>query len=177
MTLKQNFELLARYNQWMNAKLYDAASRLDNDALHSDVGAFFGSVMGTLNHLLVGDTIWLKRFTEHPATFRSLDRIRPMPHPYTLTQPLHTQLQELRDARDAMDEVIIDLSLEATDTAYDQPLTYTNMAGQTATKRFGQLMQHVFNHQTHHRGQITTLLSQAGIDVGVTDLSALIPDC
>ncbi|WP_266168916.1 DinB family protein [Dyella subtropica] len=176
MSLKHHFEWMAIYNQWMNAKLYEASSRLDAETLHADKGAFFGSVFGTLHHLLRADTIGLKHFANHPAAFRALEPIRSMPHPYAQAELLHAEFDTLRAARLALDDIIISLSLEATDATYQQPLTYTNRSGRVFTKALGPLMQHFFNHQTHHRGQATTLLSQAGIDVGVTDLLALVPD-
>lgn len=174
MSLKTQFELMARYNQWMNAKIYAASSRLGASELHADRGAFFKSVFGTLNHLLVADTIWLKRFADHPAAFRALEPVRPMPHPYSLAQPLYDQFEPLQAARGATDEVIVALAAEASEADYLQPLTYANSTGQVFVDPFGALMQHLFNHQTHHRGQVSTLLSQAGIDVGVTDLVALV---
>ncbi|MEC8081230.1 MAG: DinB family protein, partial [Pseudomonadota bacterium] len=68
MTVKAHFELLATYNQWMNNKVYEAALRLENTELTKDRGAFFGSILGTLNHIYVGDIIWLKRFSSHPTS-------------------------------------------------------------------------------------------------------------
>ncbi|MEO7323507.1 MAG: DinB family protein [Dokdonella sp.] len=174
MTLKHHFEMMAAYNQWMNTRVYAASARLEEKDLHADKGAFFGSVFGTLDHLLVADTIWLKRFADHPASFRALDAMRPLPHPYSLTVPMHTRFDDLQKARFAMDDIIIALATEATDDAYAQTLTYANRAGEVFTNSYGELMQHVVNHQTHHRGQITTLLSQTGIDVGVTDLVAMV---
>ena len=176
MSLKNHFELMAGYNRWMNDKVYAAASGLDAAALHEDKGAFFGSVFGTLNHLLVADTIWLKRFADHPAAFRSLAPVRGLPHPYTLAEILHPGFDQLREARRDMDETIVGFCAEASDDAYDHALTYRNRSGQVFVRKFGHLAQHFFNHQTHHRGQVTTLLSQAGIDVGVTDLSAMLPE-
>jgi len=174
MSLKNHFELMARYNQWMNTRIYDASSRLAASELHADKGAFFGSVFGTLSHIMVGDMIWLKRFADHPASFRALEPVRPMPHPYSLAQPLYGEFESLRAARGAMDEVIVALAEEAADADYMQQLTYANSKGQVFTDPFGPLVQHFFNHQTHHRGQVSTLLCQARIDVGVTDLVALV---
>ncbi|MEZ5462351.1 DinB family protein [Dokdonella sp.] len=174
MSLKDNFELLARYNRWMNQKVYAAAERLPRADLHADRGAFFGSVFGTLNHILVADTLWLKRFAKHPAGFPSLRYMASLPTPVSLAQQLYSELGELRRARVTMDDVIIDMTGEAHDTDYEVKLTYANTSGQTFTRQLSPLMQHVFNHQTHHRGQITTLLNQAGIDVGVTDLAMMV---
>ena len=174
MSLKNHFELMARYNHWMNTKIYDASSQLGESGLHADKGAFFKSVYGTLNHLMSGDTIWLKRFADHPTVFRALEPVRPLPHPYSLARPLYGDFESLRMARTSMDEVILALSVEATEADYVQHLTYANSTGQIFVDEFGPLMQHFFNHQTHHRGQVTTLLCQAGVDVGVTDLVALV---
>ena len=170
MSLKANFELLARYNRWMNDKVYVATSRLPPAHLHADRGAFFGSVFGTLNYILVADTLWLKRFAKHEAAFPSLRAMSDLPTPSSLSGHLHAGFDELQTARIAMDAVIVSVATEASDIDYDTPLTYMNTSGQTFTRQFAQLVQHFFNHQTHHRGQVTTLLSQAGIDVGVTDL-------
>ncbi|WP_249314086.1 DinB family protein [Pseudoalteromonas sp. S2755] len=63
--MKANFELMADYNRWMNERLYEAVSGLNVTELHQDRGAFFGSIMGSLNHILVADIIWLKRYTKH----------------------------------------------------------------------------------------------------------------
>ena len=176
MSLSQHFVLMADYNRWMNTKVYEATSLLNVAALHAGRGAFFGSVFGTLNHLLVADTIWLQRFSAHPARFAALAPIGALPSPRSLSEPLHADLAALWAARQRMDGVIVALSAGAGESDYAQPLAYTNRAGQTFVRQFGPLMQHFFNHQTHHRGQATTLLSQTGVDVGVTDLLALIPD-
>lgn len=170
MSLKENFELLARYNRWMNNKVYAAAARMPHADLHADRGAFFGSVFGTLNHILVADIIWLKRFALHDAGFQALRGMSTIPAPRSLADHLHPNLEELRAARTSIDNTLIAMTCEARDVDYDTMLTYANTSGQVFTKQLAPLMQHVFNHQTHHRGQITTLLSQAGIDVGVTDL-------
>jgi uncharacterized damage-inducible protein DinB len=176
MSLKRHFELLARYNQWMNTRIYDAALKLDNETLHADKGAFFGSVFGTLNHLMVADTIWLKRFAEHPSHFAALSPAHELPMPRALNQPLHTELPSLRKARDGMDTMIIAFVGETADDDFGRPLAYKNAKGEPYVRQFGPLLQHFFNHQTHHRGQITTLLTQSGVDVGVTDLAVLIPE-
>lgn len=68
MELQPHFALMAFYNQWMNAKVYDAASKLTAAELNEERGAFFGSIFGTLNHIVVADTIWLKRFATHPSS-------------------------------------------------------------------------------------------------------------
>lgn len=174
--LKAHFELLSGYNQSMNEQLYHAARVLDDEQLNKDRGAFFGSISGTLNHILVGDTIWLKRFAQHPAGFSSLESIRALPSPTALSEILYSDFTELHRVRMVVDTIIQSFALEAREEDYAVALAYNNTKGEAFVKSFGFLVQHLFNHQTHHRGQVSTLLSQSGVDVGVTDLLMLIPD-
>lgn len=170
------FPLLASYNQWMNARLYDAAATLPHEALVADRGAFFKSVLGTLNHLVIADTIWLKRFALHPAAPAVLAQLQDTPLPAALDAMPYADLASLRQRRQWLDEIIVAwvAGLHAGDL--DSTLHYRNTRGVAFRRRLGGLAMHFFNHQTHHRGQITTLLSQAGVDVGVTDLVALVPE-
>jgi uncharacterized damage-inducible protein DinB len=168
--------LLAEYNEWMNAKLYEAARGLPDEELSANRRAFFGSILGTLNHLIVGDTIWLGRFSAHPANYSALAVIRKLPVPASLDQTIFADIQSLSGRRALLDQVIRDWARSITEGDLDFALTYSNMRNVTAKRSFYCLVVHFFNHQTHHRGQATTLLSQAGVDVGVTDMLMLIPD-
>jgi len=138
--------------------------------LARDTGAFFKSILGTLNHILVGDTFWLKRFALHPATFSSLKPVLDLDFPESLDVMLYSDLDALSEARDTMDTVIMDFVAEVSEDDLESFLKYKSTSGEPHSKKLGFLVQHFFNHQTHHRGQVTTLLSQAGVDVGVTDL-------
>jgi uncharacterized damage-inducible protein DinB len=170
----EHLRLLSRYNQWMNDKLYNTAAQLPADELSRNRGAFFGSLLGTLNHIMVADIIWMQRFSDHPGRHPALDQIRSMPKPQALAQTLFDDFAELRAERRKLDATIMAWceQLDASDLNYK--LAYHNIKSEAAVKNFGSLMLHYFNHQTHHRGQATTLLSQQGLDVGVTDLLALI---
>ena len=174
MPAPRDIQLLARYNQWMNDKLYAAVADWDEVALHEHRGAFFGSIFGTLDHLLKADTIWLKRFAEHPADFSALAPVHALTHPYLLEGPVYDDFPSLHAARLAMDETILAFADQLTNTLCEQPLVYLNRAGESFERPLGFVLLHFFNHQTHHRGQITTLLSQAGVDVGSTDLLTLV---
>ena len=166
---------MAQYNRWMNERTFDAAARLDDAALAADRGAFFGSILGTLNHLAVGDTIWLRRFAQHPAAASTLAALGGFPAPTSLREPLAPDLAGLRRYRMRLDELIVQWASGLTPEQLSSELRYANTAGVVSTRCVGALVQHFFNHQTHHRGQVSTLLFQAGVDVGVTDLLALIP--
>lgn len=174
--MNEHLVLLARYNAWMNAKLYAAAATLSAADLALNRGAFFGSILGTLNHLVVGDTVWLKRFAQRPTRPITLEVVRLLPTPAALNELLFTDLAALRQRRFLLDEAISVWAEALTTADLASSLSYVNMAGMAQSKNMGSLLLHFFNHQTHHRGQATTLLAQAGLDVGVTDLLALIPN-
>ena len=170
----EHLRLLSRYNQWMNDKLYSTAAQLPADELDRDRGAFFGSLLGTLNHIMVADIIWLQRFSEHPAQHPALDQVRAMPKPQALAQTLLDDFTALSAERRNLDTTIIGWCEQLNTSDLEYKLAYRNMKGEAAVKNLASLMLHFFNHQTHHRGQATTLLSQQGLDVGVTDLVTLI---
>ena len=176
MSPSEHVRLMASYNAWMNTKLYQAAGKLSAEELSRDRGAFFRSIIGTLNHILVGDTLWLKRFAKHPASYPELQVVSDLPHPVSLDEILFTDLGDLTRRRELLDGAITNWANAVTDVDLQHVLHYANSKGVVADKRCYGLVMHFFNHQTHHRGQATTLLSQAGVDVGVTDLLMLIPN-
>ncbi len=176
MALKENFELMASYNQWMNTQIYTSVAHLDAIELSKDRGAFFGSILGTLNHILVGDIIWLKRFSDHPSNYQSLNTVRLLAPPTALSEILYPEFDMLFQARNKMDADIINFIAETSEKDYEYGLPYRNTKGLPFVKKFGLLVNHLFNHQTHHRGQLTTILNQQNIEVGITDLLAVIPE-
>ncbi len=170
----EQIALMATYNQWMNRKVYDAAASLSPAALVQGRQAFFGSILGTLNHLVLGDTVWLKRFALHPAGYSALAPLSTIATPPDLKHLAFTDLHQLAARRAWLDQLIIDWARSLSDSDLEHRLQYHTMRGVATHKPFFSLLVHFFNHQTHHRGQVTTLLTQAGVDVGDTDLLALI---
>lgn len=162
---------LARYNRWMNDRLYGLAATLSDEARKRDLGAFFKSIHGTFNHLLLADRVWLARFTGVPVPegFMGPGGIR------SLEQELFEDFEELRRERVRTDDEL---------SAWVQALSPDRLAGPLVFTRRGQRQEaplwwaavHLFNHQTHHRGQVSTLLMQQGLDPGVTDLIAMLRD-
>ena len=149
--MKQHFMMFAAYNAWANRRLYDAASELTDEEFRRDVGAFFGSLIGTLNHLVAADRIWMKRFTgegDPPASLGSI---------------IEPDLTKLRALREAEDRRIIDwiggLSPEAIAGRFTY-MTVTDM--RTVSQRLSPALDHFFNHQTHHRGQAHMILTVLG---------------
>jgi uncharacterized damage-inducible protein DinB len=171
-----HFALLARYNAEMNQKLYDAAAQLPVGEFTADRKAFFGSLAGTLNHLLSGDTIWLKRFSTHPAQFPALQAMHALPQPSGLTHTFGDDVATLRSYREKLDAIISDWAPQITATDLVHTFEYRSTRGDVYRKEFGLVLLHFFNHQTHHRGQASTLLTQAGVDIGVTDLLLWVPE-
>ena len=167
---------MTEYNHLMNQRIYNACSGLSAEVLAQNCGAFFGSILGTLNHLAVGDTLWLKRFYAADLNLISLEPVNNLPLPEALDSILFTNLPKLRGRRELLDQALLDFGNEVSESALHGTITYRNTKGMASTKVFFSVVMHLFNHQTHHRGQITTLLSQLQIDVGVTDLVAIIQD-
>ena len=170
-----NYRFLARYNRWMNQRLYDACEALSDEERKRQRGAFFGSIHHTLTHLVLADKMWLHRFASQETRFGALPTAAlALPEGSDYTSDLHPDWQDLRQTRAALDEVIERWLAEMTPDFLTSTMTYANTKGVQRAHPAWQAMTHFFNHQTHHRGQATTLLMQAGVDVGVTDLIALV---
>ncbi|MEO3387693.1 DinB family protein [Mesorhizobium sp. CAU 1741] len=149
--MHQHFRMFATYNRWANNVVYDAAAALDEDDLNRSTGAFFGSLIGTLNHVLVADRIWLKRFTGEGAAPAKLDSI------------LYSDLPSLRHAREAEDTRIVEWIDSLSSKALAGRFTYTTVTDmRTVSQRLAPALAHFFNHQTHHRGQAHTILTALG---------------
>lgn len=174
MTLDKHVQKMAEYNQWMNQKLYEACETLPAEVISENRGAFFGSILGTLNHILVADTIWLKRFAANGI--QALDVMNHTAYPESLDSILFENFRELKIRRQELDDIILTFANQVAETTLQNSISYKNFKGIASTKTLFSLLMHFFNHQTHHRGQVTTLLSQLNIDIGVTDLLILIPN-
>jgi uncharacterized damage-inducible protein DinB len=171
-----NYRFLARYNRWMNQRLYAACETLDAGERQRQRGAFFGSIHHTLTHLLLADRLWLHRFASQQTRFAALDAavLALPPGVDYVSVDAFPDWAGLRQARDTLDEVIERWLAEMTPDFLTSSMRYANTKGVQRSHPAWQAMTHFFNHQTHHRGQTTTLLMQAGVDVGVTDLVALL---
>ena len=164
----------AGYNSWMNRRLYAHCARLTDEERRRDRGAFFGSINRTLNHLLIADRIWMARFTGDRERFTSRDASGAAIALKTLADEVYVDLDQLRRERVATDADIEAFVAGLTAERLGETMRYKTTAGVAMENPLWWALTHFFNHQTHHRGQITTLLFQAGIDPGVTDLIAYI---
>jgi uncharacterized damage-inducible protein DinB len=148
--VKNLFQTFAAYNRWANGRLYRVVSTLPDEWYREHRWAYFGSIHGTLNHILVGDRIWLYRLTGTGEAPARLDEI------------LFESLADLQAARDAEDVRLIEFVSELDETRLSASFAYTNMTGEQFEQPLQLVLAHVFNHQTHHRGQAHTLLTQFG---------------
>jgi uncharacterized damage-inducible protein DinB len=162
MKLREYAVVMAAYNAWMNEKVYAAAAELTDEERKRDLGAAFGSIHRTLNHLVLADLAWLQRFSGQPVTMKSPD------------QQLYADFEELQQARIAMDADIAAWAETLTEEFGDAPFRVVSVTYKREWVRpTWALVTHLFNHQTHHRAQVGTLLHQLGKDIGVTDLPVL----
>jgi uncharacterized damage-inducible protein DinB len=171
----ENYAFLARYNRWFNQRLYAACGKLGDAERRADRGAFFGSIHLTLTHLVLADKLWLQRFARQGVAFAALKpELLHMPDGADYTSDLHPDWADLQRARDMLDAAIESWVAEMPEAFPVSIMRYSNTQGVARSHPAWQALTHFFNHQTHHRGQVTTLLSQAGVEVGVTDLIALL---
>ena len=146
--MKQHFRMFAAYNAWANGLLYAATADLTQEERDRDTGVFFKSMPGTLNHLLVADRIWMKRFTGEGAAPAQLDTI------------LFADFDRLRNARNVEDARINEWVGSLSDKQLAGRFTYMTVTDmRTVSQRLAPALAHLFNHQTHHRGQAHALLS------------------
>jgi uncharacterized damage-inducible protein DinB len=168
-----NYRFLADYNCWMNQRLYAACEGLTDPQRKADRGAFFKSIHHTLTHMVLADKMWLARFARQGATFVALaPELLATPEGTDYTSDLYPDWQDLKRNRDALDAAIKEWLAQMPAEFLTSTMRYANTKGVLRAHPAWQALTHFFNHQTHHRGQVTTLLTQAGVDVGVTDLIA-----
>ncbi len=157
--MEQHFRMFAAYNRWANERLYAAAADLEDDEYRRDMHAFFSSLHGTLNHLLVTDRIWLYRFTGEGDAPKALDAI------------LCHELEDLKAARVKEDARILDWVNRLDHAAISGRFTYTTVSDmRTISQRLAPALAHLFNHQTHHRGQAHAILTALGKSAPSFDL-------
>jgi uncharacterized damage-inducible protein DinB len=148
MTPTAHTRMFGHYNAWANGRLYDAAAQLTREQYRADRGAFFKSVHGTLNHLLVTDRLWMRRFT---GTGEAPDRLDAI---------LFETLDELRAAREAEDRRIVDFVDGLDDGRIAATIRYRRVSSPDEFEQeLAPALAHWFNHQTHHRGQVHALLT------------------
>lgn len=151
MPMKPHYDMMATYNAWANRRLYAMAGALPAELYRRDVGAYFKSLHGTLNHLLAADRIWMFRLTnvgDHPAR---LDAV------------VCDDLPSLASARQNEDARIVQFVAELTESSLEESQDYKTLNGAPQQNTRGAILSHLFNHQTHHRGQAHAILTVLGV--------------
>ncbi|TCR93003.1 DinB family protein [Rhizobium sp. BK376] len=149
--MPRHLQMFANYNRWANRLLFDAAATLTDTEYHRDMGAFFGSLHRTLDHLMVADMMWMHRFTGSGDL------------PQTLGIALYETLETLDAARQRLDQRIIDWVAILDEAALSRDITYRPVTRPMEfTHPLGPTLFHLFNHQTHHRGQCHAILTALG---------------
>ena len=159
MITREYCQLMARYGRWMNERLYASCANMPRAERDRDRKAFFGSITGTLNHLLWADRMWLGRFVGPPCDYPAFGA------------DMFPDFDELKRERDVTDQALLEWASNVSPQWLASTLDYTSKVDHR-TRRItaSAAAVHLFNHGIHHRGQLTTLMTQAGVDPGVTDL-------
>jgi uncharacterized damage-inducible protein DinB len=160
--LLDHYRMLARYNAGANHRLYEACEGLSDTERKRDRKGFFASIHGTLNHLMVGDRIWMARFEGGSAPSTGLD------------QTLYEEFAALRKAREAEDARISGFVERLDSSFFEGTIRYINNEGRNLEDPAMLLFAHFFNHQTHHRGQVHDMLCQTGHPTPVLDMHRVI---
>jgi uncharacterized damage-inducible protein DinB len=158
----EHFQMLARYNRLANERVFEACAGLASGEFECQRFGSFGSIQRTLNHILLSDQVWMSRFVGAPS---SIARVDGVPFP---------ELADLRAARQGEDERIAAYAGGLTPETIGSVLTYKNLAGVEWRDPMYMLLGHMFNHQTHHRGQAHVMLSQAGVTGLSLDIHRLV---
>ena len=149
--MKTHFAMMATYNAWANARLFRMAGALQDELYRKETGAYFKSLHGTLNHLLAADRIWMRRLTGVGD------------HPEKLNAILFDDLPSLHTARVEEDRRIIGFVQGLEEPAFEEVLDYRTLIGTPQRQRRREILAHLFNHETHHRGQAHAIITVLGV--------------
>ena len=151
MSMKRHFTMMATYNRWANLRLYNMAAVLPDEVYRKPIGVYFKSLHGTLNHLLTADRIWMCRLEGKGD------------HPDKLNATIHDDLASLRQARLAEDQRIVNFVDSLDDADFEKLWDYRMLNGTPHRQPLREILAHLFNHQTHHRGQAHAALTALGV--------------
>ncbi len=156
--MHDHLTMMAQHNKWANALISEAISEISEDDYLKERGSFFGSIHGTLNHLLLVDRLWLGRMIDKPYPADRLDLI--------VAENRDTYIKE----RAAEDDILIDFVASLSPNDLEGEISYSSLIGFSATDKRRTILAHMFNHATHHRGQAHDQLAQVPMDPPPLDL-------
>jgi len=166
--------MMSVYNQRINEQLINCCATLSKEQLNQETHSFFPTIIAYWNHILFGDLILLSRLALNNIGRLSVDDLSKFPTPKSPQDNYCHDFNDLILLRRKVDLLITTYCAQLTERECEQSITYNSTEGQTITKAVAEVTQHLFNHQTHHRGQLTCLLSQLGIDYGCMDLPVIV---
>jgi uncharacterized damage-inducible protein DinB len=149
--MKRHFTTMAAYNRWANVRVYNHAAVLPDELYRKPIGVYFKSLHGTLNHLLTADRIWMCRLDGKGD------------HPDRLDATIHDDFASLREARVAEDQRIVSFVDGLDDADLEKLCDYKTLKGTPDRQQVRDILAHLFNHQTHHRGQAHAALTALGV--------------
>lgn len=167
---------MSLYNQRMNDQLLKGCLSLPRDILEKETHSFFPNIISYWNHILFGDLILLGRLALNDVATLSPKNMASFPSPESPQDIYYQQLTDLAITRKQLDELIIHYCNNLSEEECNKYITYTNTEGNILTKSVADITQHIFNHQAHHRGQLSCILSQFGVDYGCMDLPVIVAE-
>ena len=168
--MKEIFQLLAEYNALTNLEMIGILEKLPAEKLAQEAGSFYGSILGLVNHILVSDLTWLERFVKQWPELEPIKKRLPVLKVQKLTDIVLDSLAAYKPVRLDLDETIKQVVRTISDGRYDQVLSYRNLRGVDQKKIAWRTFLHLFNHQTHHRGQVALLLDQLKVENDYSNL-------
>lgn len=176
MSLVKNFRMMSVYNLRINEQLIECCSSLSQQQLTQESHSFFSNIITYWNHILFGDLILLSRLAANKVGGLSVGDFSELPEPESPQDIYHNDFSSLATLRRKVDALIDHYCMTLTNEECDEFISYTSTEGQVINKAVAEVTQHLFNHQTHHRGQLTCWLSQLGIDYGCMDLPVVVSE-
>ncbi len=168
--------MMAKYNERINEQLISCCKSLSTDDLTKQTHSFFPSVISYWNHILFGDLILLGRLAAKNISSLTLTDFTDLPTAKSPLDIYHEDLDQITAIRKQVDILISQFCCDLTDAQCDQFITYQTTEDEMITKKVADVVQHMFNHQTHHRGQLTCILSQLDVDYGCMDLPVIVAE-
>ena len=168
--MKEILQLEAKYNDLTNKDMINILKTLDSDLLTKDFGLYYKSIIGTLNHLLIGDIMWIKRFINFCPEISSIGESLPVLTIKDYKEIQWKTLAEFESDRYKTDNIIISVFDLISEDKYHKSFTYKNFRGEDQTKIAWKTFIHMFNHETHHRGQIAAVLDQLKVENDYSNL-------
>ncbi|TVQ19685.1 MAG: DUF664 domain-containing protein [Spirochaetaceae bacterium] len=168
--MKPIFEMLAAYNGTTNTELVSILSELTDEDLARKIGGFFLSIVCTLNHILMADIVWLRRLVHAVPELKGLKHELPEYQASSLSDTPWPTFPMIRPVRDLVDGQLVDAATAIPEASLTERITYRNTRGEKQEKTLSVVLLHVFNHQTHHRGQIALMLDELGVENDYSNL-------